>query len=119
MKKKKEDFYIAMLRFGAANLENGFRLDELIKHLKGIGFLVPSENATLLHHYFPQAFFSKHEMPYPDLISFFYIRQEAYFHLLDYDSMVESKKNAKSAMYIAIIAIFLTFISILVSIYLS
>jgi hypothetical protein len=115
IKKKEEDIYIAMLRFGAANIENGFRLDELVTYLQGEGYLVPSVHSTLLRHFFPQAFFAEHASTYPDIVSFFYLKPEAYVHLLNFDSLQQSKRSSRRANQIAIIAIVLNIIALCIS----
>ena len=60
--KGKENFYFAMLRFGMTKLENGFRLEELITYLQLAGYFIPSENSSLMHHFFRLTFYAKHAM---------------------------------------------------------
>lgn len=115
MKRNKEDFYIAMLRFGMSKMDIGFRQPELVDHLQSEGYDVPSINSTLLYHYFPVTFFAKDQTGYPDPVSFYFLRPEAYFHLLDYDSMESARKTAKEARIFAIVSILLTLIATVVS----
>ena len=75
MRKEKEDFYIAMLRYGKAHVDKGFRLDELVKHLQDGGYMITSEHSMLLHHYFPKTFYSTMEMTYPDIFRFISLDQ--------------------------------------------
>jgi hypothetical protein len=113
MKKEKEDFYIAMLRYGKTHLEAGFRLQDLIKHLQDKGYFIPSESSTLMHHYFPKAFYSNNETSYPDIVSFFFLKPESYFHLLESDNIIAARKEARETRRFAIIAIVLTLLSII------
>jgi hypothetical protein len=111
MKQEKEDFYITMLRYGKTHIDKGFRLDELVKHLQDGGYTITSENSILLHHYFPKTFYSTMEMPFPDKISYYFLRPEAYFHLLEYDNNQATRHEAGRAQWIAIAAILLTLLT--------
>src|SRR5205085_11028708 len=108
MERNKEDFYIAMLRFGKKNLENGFRLSELIIHMQQQGYFIHSDSSTLMHHYFPLIFFSKNARDYPDNVSFFFLKPECYIQLLEYDNFIAGRKESFETRVIAIIAIILT-----------
>ncbi len=112
MKKEKEDFYISMLRYGKQQFENGFKVEDLIKYLQKQGHFIPSENSILLHHYFPLAFYAKNGMPYPDIVSFYFLKPEGYFHLLEYDSILASRKEARETKRLALVAIIISLISI-------
>jgi hypothetical protein len=74
-----------------------------------------SEAQTLLLYYFPLIFIGDFE----NRSSSCFIRPEAYFQLLNYDSLRQSKKDTAQASWIAIIAVSLTLISIIVEIIIS
>jgi len=112
MKKIKEDFYISMLRYGKIHIDRGFTLMELVEHLKKKGFPISSEHDILLTKYFPSSFCSlnNNNNAYPDYSSFFFLSPESYFRLLQYDSMLSTRKQAKIATVIAIVAIIIPFV---------
>lgn len=114
-----EDFYIAMLRYGKSKLETGFRQDDLVTYLHEKGYDIKSVHSNLLIHYFPLTFFAKDETKYPDHVSFYYLKPEAYFNLLNHDNIQTAEESAKQANIIAIISIILTLLSVILSLVLS
>lgn len=111
-KKREEDFYICMLRYAKANLENGVNYRSVVKHLKEKGFNIPEENSTLLAHYFPMAFYSTNNDTTPPFKFHYFLKPDAYMHLVTHDEMVQARKSAIEARIFAIIAIGLSVYSI-------
>jgi hypothetical protein len=117
---KEEDIYIKMLRFGRAKLEKqeGIFINELVEHLKSNRFPHFSAKQTIMHVYFLKIFTSNEE---DELIynsgssKLYYLRPDKYQSLLEYDNMLEARREARLSLQVAIVAIVLTFLSIVVS----
>ena len=116
---KKEDIYITMLRFGKERLSGGFFMRDLMDFLYKNGHPDISLYNIFLNQYFHLIFFSKNsttEYPPNDSI-LFYLRPECYMQLLEHDNIIKGNQQAKETRIYAIIAIVLTLISLVVSIW--
>lgn len=115
----KEDIYLGMLRFGREKLYDGLTNQDLVDYLIKSGHKNISIHSILLHQYFFKVYFAKDNvMNYPPNPSErFYLQPECYMQLLDYENMLEARRKAKQARWYAIIAILLTLVSLIVSIY--
>jgi len=114
----KDDIYLSMLRFGKMKLGDGFTIQQLVDYLGQRGFKNISPHSNIFHQYFFKIYFSKENEieSAPHYSEWFYLRPECYMQLLEYDNMLTTRKEAKLAMWCAIIAIVLTLGSLIVSI---
>ena len=120
--KNKEDLYIAVLKFGKANIGKPFKFPALEKHLKDEGY---EYEEFALRQFFAALFISL-ESPHgndqnapigPNQT--FFLEQSGYFHLLEFQELESARKSSLQATYFAIIAIFISVASTCISIYYS
>jgi hypothetical protein len=115
-----EDIYVQMLRFGKSKLLDGFRLQELVDYLNNLsGQNSYSRNSNILTQYFNVVYFSNDDATTypPNNGQIFYIRPECYMQLLEHDNMLQARKESKEARVYAIVAIVVSVITGVVSLF--
>jgi hypothetical protein len=123
---KKDDLYIASLKYGKNNLMDGVTCVGLIKHLDELGyqFETTGDKTRLLSKIFTSIFEWPHAAKSPgsivsDNLTICYMKFDAYFSLLEHEELQDARQSAKTAKYIAIIAIGISIIATLFSIHFS
>lgn len=120
--KRKEDIYIAVLKFGKDNIGKPFKFPELEKHLKDNGY---EYEEFALRQFFAALFISVesprgNDQNRPiDPSQTFFLEQSGYFHLLEFQELESARKSSLQATYFAVIAIFISIASTCISIYYS
>jgi hypothetical protein len=120
--RRKEDIYIAVLKFGKDNIGKPFKFTELEKRLKDKGY---EYEEFALRQFFAALFISV-ESPHGndqnrpiDPNQTFFLEQSGYFHLLEFQELESARKSSLQAIYFAVIAIFISVASTCISIYYS
>jgi len=122
MIKRKEDIYVAVLKFDKDNIGKPFKFPELEKHLKDKGY---EYEEFALRQFFAALFISvespggnnQHSPIDPNQT--FFLEQTGYFHLLKFEELESARKSSLQATCFAGIAIFISVASTCISIYYS
>jgi hypothetical protein len=119
---KNDDLYISILRFGKEHLEQGLTFQKLLDHLDKIK-LKYDETSVIV--FFNELFMCKRH-PEGNNVSqkpkdneVYFLENEGYFKLLEYEELSEARQSSKKATTIAIIAIVISIIASTFSIYYS
>jgi len=119
MTKNQGNIYLDALEYGEEHLINRHPIErkQLQKYLEDKGFkFVTKEEIRLLDDIGREAFFIYVGDPSNRK---YYLNIEGYFKLLDYRELSEARKSSNEARKYAIMAIIISFITMLVSIYFS
>ncbi len=120
--KTNDDLYIAVLQFGKDNIGKPFKFPELEKHLKDNGY---EYEEFALRQFFAALYISlespggnNQNAPINPNQTFF-LEQSGYFHLLEFHELQSARKSSIQATYFAIVAILISILSTVISIYYS
>ena len=106
---KKDDVYIAILKYAKDNLDNGATFTDVKKYLKQLGYsFEPQPFQDLFSRVFSDPSGHNYVMPLNVNIQKFIMGIEAYFQLLEYEELKEARQSSKNAMWIAIVAIIIS-----------
>jgi len=117
---KKDDIYIATLKFGKSKIGTPFLFSELEAHLSELGYVYDEFS---LRQFFAAVFIAiespggndQHQPINPKY--HFFIETHGYFDLLQHEELKSARNSSLVATWIAIIAIFISFVSTGFSIY--
>lgn len=125
---KKDDLYIAIIKYGADKLETGVRLTEIQSHIEKIGHKVTKGRLERIAyeiyiplddklHYGDQ--YRGNALTYLRDDNLICLSVESKFRLVEHIELQEARKSSNYAMWAAIIAIVISIITGLSSIYYS
>jgi len=104
--KKKDDFYIAMLKYGKDSIETGVSFSDTRKFLISQGY---SFDESQLKRAFRAAFYSNRSGFVKDSgDDFCHMKMEAYLHLLDNNESVRNKRESYFTLLLSMFAIILS-----------
>ena len=122
MSKKREDFHIALLKFGRDKLENGITFEELCEHIKNRGYEVSDER---LKAYFWDNYeiLDREERGNPsEAIKKglkFSLTVESTFRLIEYEEFKSANRSSRIATGFATAALIVSIVATGFSIYFS
>ncbi len=102
---KKDDLYIAILKYGKEHLQEGVTSEDLIKFLEHKKYEYQYDG-----YMFKGIFLDVFRKPTGTVggRNLCFMKMEAYFQLLEYEELKEARQSSKTATWIAIVAIIIS-----------
>lgn len=121
-KRKPDDLYIAVLKYGKKNMNEGMTAEDTEKYLNGLGYKFESIEGNAHYEKFFRDIFcgSGDQMQIKGSTLYnkkkYFMNVEAYFRLLEYTELQEARKSSTRATWFASSALVISIISIIIQI---